>query len=81
MAQPAARTPRRTLSADDLGTLIRLVSEGYVVTYRGSSLKVRRRYRRLIVALEKRRAQELSVEVTARGSSTKTASSAPPAGS
>ena len=35
-------------------TLQALLEEAYAVTYRGSSLKVRRRYRKLICRLERR---------------------------
>lgn len=37
----------------DLAALITLLSESYADSYRGSSPKVRRRYRKLIAALEK----------------------------
>ncbi len=39
----------------DYAALIALLSESYAESYRDSSLKVRRRYRKLIVALEKAR--------------------------
>ena len=47
----------RDAEALDLETLITLLSESYTASYRGSSLKVRRRYRRLIVALTKAQAE------------------------
>ena len=37
----------------DLAALTSLLAESYALTHRGSSLKVRRRYRKLISALEK----------------------------
>ena len=52
-----AQTAIREEEAFDLETLIALLSESYVASYRGSSLKVRRRYRRLIVALTKAQAE------------------------
>lgn len=76
-----ARTATRTEEELDLSMLINLLSDAYTASYRGSSLKVRRRYRRLIVALQKRRAQELQSAGNATESSTRTTSCAPPAGS
>ena len=37
----------------NLAALTTIISESYVASYQGSSLKVRRRYRRLITILEK----------------------------
>jgi hypothetical protein len=48
----------RTENSVDLGALIAIISQAYTASYRGSSLKVRRRYRRLIAALEKARAAQ-----------------------
>jgi len=48
-----AKTATRKVEALDLGVLITLLSEGYAGSYGDSSLKVRRRYRKLIAALTK----------------------------
>jgi hypothetical protein len=48
-----AQTAVREEEAFELSALIALLSESYTASYRGSSLKVRRRYRKLIVALTK----------------------------
>ncbi len=48
-----AKTAVREEEAFELGALIALLSDSYTASYRGSSLKVRRRYRRLIVVLTK----------------------------
>jgi len=48
-----AKTATRKAEALDLGALITLLSEGYADSYGASSLKVRRRYRKLIAALTK----------------------------
>ncbi len=48
-----AKTAVREEEAFELGALIALLSDSYTASYRGLSLKVRRRYRRLIVALTK----------------------------
>jgi hypothetical protein len=52
-----AKTAVREEEAFELGALIALLSDSYTASYRGSSLKVRRRYRRLIVALTKAKAE------------------------
>ena len=56
------RVAERTEGTVDLATLITIVSQAYTASYRGSSLKVRRRYRRLITALEKARAKQRVME-------------------
>lgn len=48
-----AQTATREEEAFDLTVLITLLSESYTASYRDSSLKVRRRYRKLITALTK----------------------------
>lgn len=52
-----AQTATREEEAFDLGVLITLLSESYTASYRGSSLKVRRRYRKLITALTQAKAE------------------------
>jgi len=46
----------------DLTALTTIISESYVASYQGSSLKVRRRYRRLITILKK--AEKLTMDET-----------------
>jgi hypothetical protein len=52
------RVAERTEGTPDLTALITIVSQAYTASYRDSSLKVRRRYRRLITALEKARSAQ-----------------------
>lgn len=46
-------TTERIEDITDLAALTTIISESYVASYPGSSLKVRRRYRRLITILKK----------------------------
>lgn len=60
-----AKTATREEEALDLGALITLLSESYTASYRNSSLKIRRRYRKLIAALAQAKGA-VAAEVPAR---------------